>query len=221
MSRLTIATILFLSAVFVFYPGFIHALEPFAIDDFEGGVGGWSSSQGAGAPSGAIEETKDAHDGKAGKITMPKGSGWMVVRSRDQNFAELGDGYEAFNFWTKAIEGADQWIRIMFYGIGDFSGKNRWTYDFKAPLEEWTLMSIPFEDIQPWRGEQRPFDPKNLAFMAFVQEANPPLGGEQTTWGDIEFIVDQIEFGLIASTDMLIQPSGKLPAMWGQIKQYK
>ena len=187
LTRLTIPTLLLLSAASVFYASFVYALEPFVIDDFEDGVGGWSKSQGAGATSGIIEETKDAHEGKkAAKITMPKGSGWMVVRSRDQNFAELDEGCEAFNFWVKGIKGGDQWVRIMFYGVGDITGKNRWIYDFKPPLDEWTLMSVPFEDIQPWRSEQRPFDPKRLAFMAFVQEASPPLGGEQTTWGDIE-----------------------------------
>ncbi len=108
----------------------------------------------------------------------------------------------------------------MFYGIGDISGQNRWIFDFKAPLDEWALISIPFEDIKPWRNEQRPFDPTILSFMAFVQEAAPPLGGQQTTWNDIEFIVDQIEFGLLGA-DMPVQPLGKLAATWGQLRQHK
>ena len=221
MLKQTIWTTLLLCAVFVFSPDFVYGQDPYTIDDFEGGPGKWSTGQGAGAPSATIEETKDAHDSKAGKITMPGGTGWLIVRSQDdQNFAQLEEGYEAFNFWVKGLEGTDNWIRIMFYGIGDISGQNRWIYDFKAPQDEWMHISVSFEDIQPWRNEVRPFEVGFLNFIAFVQEGSPPLGGEQTTWGDIEFIVDDIEIGLVMDPDMPVEPSEKLTATWGQIKQH-
>lgn len=70
MIGLTTATILSFIALLVLCPSPIYALEPFVIDDFEGGIGAWSTSQGAGAPSGGIEESEDAHDGKAARISF-------------------------------------------------------------------------------------------------------------------------------------------------------
>ena len=220
MLRLTIPIIVLLAITFVVFPCLTHAQEPFLIDDFEDGVDKWSPGQGAGAAAATVEQFNKGYDGKGAKITIPKGSGWVVIRTPNDSLMNVNEGLEAFNMWVKGIQGSDQWIRVMFYGLGDFSGQNRWIFDFQAPADVWTLISMPFEEIQPWRGEQRPFDPTILNFLALVEEANPPLGGVQTIWNDIEFVVDEVEFGLLdGGADKPVEPLEKLSATWGQLKR--
>ena len=219
MSRLSIPLTLLALVMFSVIPGLIYAQESFVIDNFEGGMDIWSTGQGAGALPGSIEQIDGGHDGKGARVTMPAGEGWMIIRTANESLVGVDEGLTAFNMWVKEVVGSDQWIRIMFYGVGDISSQNRWVFDFKVPAGGWTLISTPLADIQPWRDEQRPFNPALLSFMAFVQEANPPLGGEQTTWKDIEFLVDDVGFGpLGGDTSASVQPQEKLPATWGKLK---
>lgn len=222
MLRITISMTLLLFVTFAAFPAFTYAQEPFMIDDFEAGMDIWSTGQGAGAPPGSIEQINGGHKGAGARITMPEGSGWMIIRTAADTLLNVGENLEAFNMWVNGVEDTDQWTRIMFYGVGDISGQNRWIFDFKTPVDEWTLISTPFEEILPWRNEQRPFDPTILSFLAFVQEASPPLGGEQDTWKDVEFLVDDIEFGLLGEGGdiSVVTPLKKLPAIWGELKQH-
>jgi len=220
MLRRTVLAILLLSAILVISPLVICKEEPYVIDDFEGGVGKWFEANWGGAPNAMFEETKDAHDGKrAMKITVPKGKvGGTLVEtvSEGAKYVKLVDeGYEAFNFWIKGIEGIDEQppaLRLQLLGIGDHTKDNRWLYNFAAPLDEWTFFSIPFKDFEPWQ-EKREFKIEFLDYLGFDEPRRP--------WPDMEFIVDQIEVGYITEIEAKsVEPLEKLSVTWGRIKGY-
>ena len=214
-----ILAMLFLCAVLAVSPCAIFAAEPFVVADFENVMANWFGGGGGGAVNGAVEETKDAHDGKkAMYVTLPRGTvGWAMAQSRPRGaeYSKLGDmGYEAINFWVKGIEGIDQTqVLLHLTGAGDHSVDNRWDYRFIAPLDEWTFMSVPFEDMTPWNQEKRPFDLANLDYFGFFRAAIP--------WPDFEFIVDQMEFGPITQVKPeFVEPSEKLSTTWGRIRGF-
>lgn len=221
MLKRTVLPILLFSAMFVISPAVISAEDPFVMDDFEAGLGGWYGSGGGGALNGTVVVVKDAHDGKgAMEVTLPKGNaGWTLAQSagRGAAFAQLEDrGYEAINFWIKGIEGIDQAppaLQLMLLGIGDHGTDNRWLYNFTAPLDEWTFFSIPFKDFVTWNQEKRVFKIEFLDYPGFYRARTP--------WPDMEFIVDQIEVGPITQMKPeSVDPSEKLSATWGRIKGY-
>ena len=212
-------TILSLSVMFVMSPRAICEVEPFVVNDFEIGLGTWYGGGGGGAPETVIEQVKDAHDSRgAMHVTRPKGNvGWSYTQfaGRSVEFARLGEeGYEAVNFWVKGIEGIDKEpVRLHLTGAGDHSTDNRWQINFTAPLDEWSLKSLAFEDMVPWNQEKRPFALENIDYFGFFNAG--------AAWPDTEFIVDQIEFGPITTMKPeSVQPAEKLSVTWGQIKGY-
>ena len=220
MLRGTVSWTLLFSVMFAISPAVLSAEKPFVLDDFESGLGNWFGSGGGGAANGIFEETDEAHDGEtAMKIMLPKGNaGFTAVQSRDRGaeFVKLeGRGYEAISFWTRGIKSIDaEPVLLMLTGIGAHTTNNRWTYNFTAPLDEWTLLSIPFKDFKKWQLEKREFDINLLGYPTFYTDG----GG---LWPDIEFIVDQIEVGPITQEKpRFVEPSGKLSATWGRIRGY-
>ena len=219
MLNRSVVAVLFFSVVLVISPRVVSAAEPFVINDFEDGLGKWYGSGGGGAINGTIEETADAHDGTKGmKVIIPANDkGWSLAQfsGRGAEFAQLGDkGHEALRFWIKGIKGIDKdlVLQTMMIGIGDHSTDNRWLLNFNAPLGVWTQMIIPFTDFQTWNQEKRAFKIEFLDYLGFYRAKTP--------WPDMEFIVDQMEVGLIKEPTTSVAPLGKLPLTWGQIKGY-
>ena len=204
--------ILLLSTIFVVSPAVIAKEDPYVIDDFEIGLGIWFGQLNA-----VPEETKDAHDGrKAMKVTWPKGnaaSTRVMTIGQGAKYVKLADkGYEAFNFWVKGIEGTEEaLVRLHLVGIGEHLTDNRWQGYFNAPLDEWTLISLPFKDLKGWNQEKEPFKIESLDYLGFFNAAVP--------WPDMEFIVDQMEVGYIVEMKPeTVEPLEKLSATWGRIK---
>ena len=214
MLRLAVLGVLLFSAVFIISPAVVSREDPYVIDDFESGLGRWFGDR-----NGVAELTKDAHDGdRAMKVTWPKGDASstvvMTIKEGAKYLKLVDKGYEAFNFWVKGIEGTEEAkVRFHLLGIGDHATDNRWQANFNAPLDEWTLISMPFTDLVGWNQEKGPFKIELLDYPGFLNAAVP--------WPDQEFIVDQMEVGYI--TEMkpkAVEPLEKLPVAWGMIKEH-